>query len=181
MIINSILYYMIFVPSILIYGIGMQKLTFQPSIDHLFLTFAKLLLCTLIASALSYLVTVYILAPLTLVSLMPITCLLMYLVFSLLSSLAFFKFGTKSVLEVSFPIIFISVNESTSLLQCIVVDFSMCVFFAIIMLVFCALIKRLKSTHPIKEFNTGSVIFISIAILIIAFYGANISWLTMLK
>ena len=181
MILKSVLYFFFFVPVILVYGIGERKIITNNSTDKLLFSFLKLLLCTLTTTVSTYCVSTYILSPLGLTALTSIACLLMYLLFSLLTSLAFFKVDTESVMEIVFPTVLLAVSESTSILQSLVISVVIVLSFALCLLLYHVLAQRVKSTHPIKEFSTGSLIFISIAIILIVFYCVNVSWITWMR
>ena len=181
MILKSILFYALFLPVVLVYGIGERKIVINHSIDKLLFSFLKLLVCTVLTSVTSYLVCTYILSPLSLMALASVVCLLMYLLFSMLASIAFFKFDTESVMEIVFPAVLLAVTESTSILQCLTISVVISVCFTLSLLLFCAILQRLKSAHPIKEFSMGSIIFISVAIILIAFFCVNVSWLVWLR
>ena len=181
MIFKTILYYFLFVPIVLCYGVGERKIFTNLSTQKLLFTSLKMLLCTTTTCIASYFVCEYILVPLSLMSLASVVCLILYLLFSLLTSLAFYKFDTDSVMEIAFPAVLISVTEANSFLQSITICFVICISLFCCLFLFSTIMKRLKSSHPLKEFSVVSVLFITIAIVLIAFYSVNISWITWLR
>jgi Na+-translocating ferredoxin:NAD+ oxidoreductase RnfA subunit len=182
MILNSIFYYIFCCSGILIYGIGLKKLiiTSKTWKSHWMNYLESSIVCAL-SSVGSWLVVVYILAPVQLIELTPMTCILIHLLISLVVSFIFSKCERISLLDISisFPCVLLAVTESVSILQCLCIVLSCCTAYYLMIPIIFAIRERIKTSHPLKEFKTGALIFISIAIIMCAFFAINISWINL--
>ncbi|MGP1586886.1 MAG: hypothetical protein ACTTHG_00935 [Treponemataceae bacterium] len=179
MIFNTIFYYFFFVSAVYIYGIGFKKVmiisNFKNPIFHILQT---MLTCSVVTS-LSYLVTFYILGPLKLTELFPLVIALIQLIFTIFSSIIFSKLIQISFIDIgiAFPAIFIGVQESCSITHSLIIVLCCCVSYYAAIIFLHSIRERIKSCHPVKEFKNGSLILISAAVIMIAFYAINISWI----
>lgn len=182
MIFDSIFYYIFCSSGILIYGIGLKKLiiTSKTWKSHWFNYLESSIVCSL-SSVITWLVAVYILSPIELVELTPMCCILIHLLFSLIISFIFSKCENISLLDISisFPCVLLAVTESYSILQCLCISLSCCSAYYLMIPIIFAIRERIKTSHPLKEFKTGALIFISIAVIMCAFFATNISWLNL--
>lgn len=182
MIINSIFYYIFCSSGILIYGIGLKKLiiTSKTWKSHWMNYLESSIVCAL-SSIGSWLVAVYILSPVKLIELTPISCIIIHLLISLIISFIFSKCERISLLDISisFPCVLLAVTESVTILQCLCIVLSCCSAYYLMIPIIFAIRERIKTSHPLNEFKTGALIFISIAIIMCAFFATNISWLNL--
>ena len=175
MILHTFSYYLFFVSIILIYGIEIKDVLFISSPKKFMFSFLQLLFCATFGTLASFLVTKYILVPVHLAELLPITTLLIYLIFAITSSFIFYKVECKQLLKITFPIILISVAQANSILQGLQIELILCFAYLLFSLIAYTLKVRLKQTNPVKEFSGGNLIYISFAFVFIAFYGMYIS------
>ena len=182
MIFDSIIYYIFCCSGVLIYGIGLKKLiiTSKTWKSHWMNYLESSLVCSL-SSTVSWLVCVYVLGPVNLIELTPMSTIIIHLLFSLIISFTFSKCEKISLLDISisFPCVLLAVTESISILQCLCIVLSCCTAYYFMIPIIFAIRERIKTSHPLKEFRTGSLIFISIAIIMCAFFATNISWLNL--
>lgn len=182
MIFNSIFYYIFCCSGILIYGIGIKKLiiTSKTWKSHWMNYLESSIVCAL-SSISSWLVVVYILAPVKLIELTPMSSILIHLLISLIISFIFSKCERISLLDISisFPCVLLAVTESVSVFQCLIIVLSSCTAYYLMIPIIFAIRERIKTSHPLKEFKTGALIFISIAIIMCAFFAINISWINL--
>ena len=177
---DTFLYYTLFTSIVLIYGIGINQVSaIGIAKINTFTFFLKAIINILSTSILTWLVTAYILVPLKLVEIFPVIA---YLIFVSLSSLleAVNRITTeKSTAEfiVSFLIIILSIIESTSILNTIVI----CLSCFISLLIICPFIYTLKNraTANGQKINEMyySILFVFLAVLILIISVFDISWL----
>lgn len=173
--------YLFYSSTVLIYGVGLKKVIF-PSLTYKY-NFAKIiifLIKVLSSALLTYFFSVKVFIPLNLLELYPIICVFLCLLIDILVNFILKKQLTIDFQDFSIIFLFsiLSVNESNTFLNCIfIVIFSSISYFILLILVK-AINQRLKYSHPLEYFKNGSLVFISIAIIICAVYYAwDISWL----
>lgn len=170
--VSTFFYYVCFASSILIYGIGINKtaeIDFLKNKDLFY--FIKVLLSILLSSIFAWLIASKILVPLNLAELYPFTSLLVYLVVSLILDLLVRYFTKKSTTEfiLSYLTVLLSISESTSLLNTILI----CISTLIAILIFVPLVysfrkRNLKNIEQPEVYMSRLFIFIAIIILVIS-------------
>ncbi len=178
---DTFLYYTLFASAVLFYGIGINRVKEIGISNFYSITFyIKAALNILGTSMLTWLITSNILIPLKLVELFPIIC---FLIFAVLSSFleALIRLTTgKSTAEfvVSFLIVLLSIFESTSLINSIVICFS-CFAAIIVLLPLCYAFKFRFSVYgafAIEKYYTLFLFFLAILIIILTTF--DISWIS---
>ena len=134
------LYYAIYTSLVLFYGVGLIRVTQLPFHRSLEINYLiKIFFSILVTTILTWLVTMYMLLPIHMVELYPIIAFLIYIcITTFFESLVRITTG-KSTAEfgISFLVILISVNESTSILEAMVICFGcICSFLLMIPLVY---------------------------------------------
>ena len=180
LILNNFVYYFIYASSVLIYGIGLSKVSLlSVRHDHILISMFKMLCSVISTATLVYLVNVYILVPAHLSELYPLVTVLFF------SAIAVFfesiiritaKISTTDF-SISILCILVGVGESLSLSECIL-NSSLCVlsFFFMIPILY-SIRKRIEIVRPSDDFEGISLLLVSIALIIIIFMFAGVSWL----
>ena len=177
---DTFLYYTVFASVVLIYGIGINRLTEIGSSKISHITFyLKTLISVFATIVLSTLVIRFILIPIGLIELYPLLALLIYICLNtFLEALVRLTTGTSTTeFVVSFLIILLSLSESTSILDSIVIGASC---FAAILLVapfIYTLKKKLMFNGQKFEEKNYSFFFLFIGLLIIVLSVLDITWL----
>ena len=177
---DSIFYYAFCCSGILIYGIGLKKLIINSKTWKIhWMNYLESSIVSTLSAVSSWFVSVYILAPVNIIELTPMSCIILHLLFSLIISFLFSRCEKISLLEISisFPCVLLAVSESVTIFQCIFIVLTCCTAYYLMIPIIFAIRERIKTSHPLKEFKTGALIFISIAIIMCAFFATNISWL----
>ncbi|MCH5290944.1 MAG: hypothetical protein J1D88_04170 [Treponema sp.] len=177
---NNMAYYCLYTSVVLVYGIGINRATVLcVNSRHLVLYAIKMLLSVSATATLVYLIAVHLLIPVRLLELFPFVAVLIFAVIAMfIESIVRITARTNaSEFGVSMLCILLSVNESTSLGEC-VVNACLCAlsFFCFIPFLY-AIRKRVEISGTGKQFENLSLIFISVALIMIAMLVWNVSWL----
>ncbi len=175
----TFLYYTLFCSTILIYGIGLNQTFGIGSSDLGSITMIIKVLISIYASAvLSYLVTAFILVKLSLVELYPLISLLIFLLINtFLESIIRITTGqSSSEFILSWLIIVLSVNDSTSLVNTIIIATSCFVSLLLVTFFVYAFKKRLYIGTKISG-KQYSLIMMFLAVLIISITVFDVGWL----
>jgi len=180
MILETFAYYIFFASVILLYGIGINKaaaLGISKNLDFAFYT--KAILTIFITSILSWFINQKILIPLRLVELSPLIIFLVFIcVNSLMQTIVLIITGNKSSeFTCSYLIILLSITESCSLLNTIIIN--LCCMLALLILVpLCYAFKTrvLENGNKINE-KYYSLLFCFLAIIIIITSTFDVIWL----
>lgn len=176
---TTFLYYIFFASSISIYGIGLNKtadVNFWDNKDVFY--FIKIILTILISSVISWFICDKILVPLKIAQLYPLFCFIIYVCISLITESVFSAVLKKTPTEfiVSYLTIILSVSESTSLINTIVISSSI----IISMLLFIPFVhsfrkRNLEDVSKPEVYMTRLFIFFAVLILIISCW--DIMWI----
>lgn len=180
MILNSLFYYILFCSSVLIYGIGFNRESVMCNNPRKILFSAiKTYACVIISFILSFLINKSLLIPLNIVEIFPFFSLIIYIAITVFFEVLIQITTKKSSSEfaVSFLTLLLAVNESTSILEGILICFGCLTAFYILNPILYALDKRMESSNANDVFKQKSLIFLSMVIIMIALYSFNISWL----
>lgn len=177
---QSFLYYTVFSSVVLVYGIGLNRIAefgISKRDDSIFII--KVVLSIFVSAIISWVIIQYILIPLKMIELYP---LLAFLVFSSINVLleAMVRIITnKSYSEfiVSFLIVLLSLTESTSLVNTLIICASGVISVTVI-IPFCLAFKA-RFTANGNKINERyySIFFIFVAILILMMSAWDIIWL----
>ena len=174
------LYYALYTSAVLVYGIGINKATVlceKPR--NVILYLIKMIITVVTSSVLSYLATVYLLVPVHCTEIFPFACVLIFSVISVFVEALVRITAKTSAAEfaVSMLCVILAVNESSSLVTCLIISFSCVLSFFIFIPFLYAIQKRIEIARPATDFRNTSLIIISIALIMITLIVWNVSWL----
>ena len=177
---NTFLYYTVFASSILVYGIGLCK-THEIGILKLpdVLFFVKAIASIYFTAILSWLVSSKILVPLQITDIYPL------IIFLILVSISSFiecmvrltTNNTATEFIISYLVVFLSISESTSCLQTVVICSGIICSIGIVFPFIISLIHRLCSNGYKLNEKFYSIVFIFLGIILLCFSVFDISWL----
>ena len=179
--ISTILFYTLFSSAILIYGIGLNTATIVcDSIKKLVLPFVKIISTVFSSSVLTWVIVKFILVPLKLIALYPFVTVLIFFSLSVFfeSMIRIVTGKITSDYNFSFLVCLLALNESTNVIDVLLICFSCFLSFLLLL----PLLYSLKNKIDILgnttiHGNRKSLLLISIAIIIIAVLFGNVSWL----
>jgi hypothetical protein len=177
---STFLYYSLFSSLVLIYGIGLNKIAeigivkFKEPIYYV-----KCSLTIVSSSVISWLITNYLLVPLTITELFPLVCFIVY------ACLSTFLFGivrlttghSTSEFAVSYLLVLLSIQESSSLLFTLFISLSGLISMLIIIPFSLTFRRRVCSNGRLLDESYYSLYFIFLAILILLLSIWDIAWL----
>lgn len=178
--INTFLYYTLFSSVVLIYGIGINRIA-EIGISKFFdfIYYIKNALTIFLTSIASWFIVEYVLVPLQLVEIYPLICLLVFItISSFFEGIVRLSTGnTSTEFIVSFLIVLLSITESTSIINTILICLSS--FMSLIILIPLSLVfkKRVCSNGNFLDEKYYCLFFIFLAILILAMSTSDIGWL----
>lgn len=180
--ISALLYYTFVSSAVLIYGIGLNRSTVisRSVTKELTARLFKCIFTVLSTTVVSWIITRQLLVPTGLTELYPLLALLLFIAFaSFIEILIRITTGfITSEFAVAYLIIILSLNESTTLLEAMLISVSCILSLAILVPVLFALRKRIEITRFRTETRKKkSLIMLSLAVIIISLAAWNISWL----
>jgi len=178
-IVSTFLYYVIFSSSVLFYGIGLNQTV---EIGHAkvekFTSLLKVFISIYASSILSYLVTSKILVKLELVEIFPIVCLLIFVsINGFLEALIRIITGLSATeFIISWLVVVLSVSESTSFINSIIICTSCLLSFMIIAPIVYSFRRRVYIENRLKERHYSLIMFF-LCVLILLISAFDIGWL----
>lgn len=177
MVLNTFLYYICFASVVLIYGIGSNKaidINYSKLTNLIFC--AKIIISIFVSSIISWFVTKGILVPLKLTELFPLVSFLVYICINAFIEALIRLTTGKSATEFvfSYLVIILSVAESTSFVNTMLICASCICCFALVIPLVLAFKKRNSSTTTEKYFCR---MFLYIAIIIFVISVCDIMWI----
>ncbi|MCR5606130.1 MAG: hypothetical protein K6F69_04860 [Treponema sp.] len=178
--INNMLYYILYTSAVLFYGIGLNRAAVlcQNMKGHV-LKAVKSLITVTSSSVLTYLLCDVLLVPYGLSEVYPFVAALIFISISVFCESLIRITARVSAAEFSISLlsILLSVNEGCNLLN--VTEISVCCILAFYIFVplLHAIQHRIESGRPSSDFKNSSLLFFSIAIIILALFAWNVSWL----
>lgn len=177
----SIFFYFIFYSSaVLVYGAGIRhSVVSSKKSDALFFRILKTLLCIFSSVSICWFLYKTLLVPLHFDDLLFPLLMLCYLPVNACFNMVFKSSLQKSLPEFTVPLlcIILAITQSYTYAQALVIAFSSCISYYSFIPILFAIRKRLEYADPVQEFKTGSLIFISIAVIMISLFSFHISWL----
>src|SRR5574344_1177088 len=177
--IAQILYYLFPASAILLYGIGMNRvIAMSGNLSVSFLSGVKSVFAVTGSVILSYLFSSSVLIPLHLQELYPLVCVLIFTAVSVFCETIVIITTKQSAAEftISLLCILISLNESSSLPEAIVISLTCIISFYLLTALVYTIRKRVELSHPSADFKSSSLLFLSLAAIMIALAAWNISW-----
>lgn len=174
---NTFLYYVCFASVVLIYGIGANKV-FELNLSRLKnITYCiKIILSIMISAMISWFVTKGILVPLKMTELYPLVSFLIYICLNTFLEALIRLTTNKSATEFvfSYLVIILSIAESTSFVNTIIITFS-CLCSFLLTIPFITAFKQRNNDVPHEKYFCRLFLYIAILILIISVW--DIMWI----
>ncbi|MCR5290045.1 MAG: hypothetical protein K6E51_08660 [Treponema sp.] len=178
--VNTLLFISILSISILFYCVALDRVeSVTKSLDGYVLSTIKMYIIVPSSVVLTWLFITKILMPAHLVSLYPFFAVLIFLCLAVFCEVLIRITTNTSSAEfsISFLCVLLSISESISLLESLIISLCCVTAFTVFVPLVFALRNYLKVCSLGTHFKNESVIYISIAIMIIALMAYNISWL----
>lgn len=181
MIVTLILYYIIVSSAVLFYGIGINRtVSISGSVSDNFVSCFKALATASSTSAMTFLVTSWLLLPVHLAELFPLVAIIFFLIFTTLSEI-FIGFGLDNTpTEFTIPLlsVFLGVNEGVSIGYAVVITCSCIISWYLLVIVFHAAKERVCFYTNDKGLKTYAVLLLCLAIIMVAISGCASSFLS---
>lgn len=177
---NTFLYYAIFSSAVLLYGIGLNKVSEIGTVKFKHLIFyVKCGIAIVSSSVISWLLVHYLLVPLKITELYPLICFIVYVcISSFISAIINLTTGhTTTEFSLSYLIVLLSIGESTSLLLTIIISLSCIVSLCTIIPFSLTFKRRVCSNGNLLDESYYSIYFIFLAVLILLISAGDINWL----
>lgn len=182
MILSLILYYIASSSAVLFYGIGINRtVSIRGSFSDNFVSCFKALVTGASTTALSYLVTRWLLVPVHLSELFPLVAVVFFLIFTTLSEI-FIGIGLDNTpTEFTIPLlsVLLGINEGTALGLAVLVTCTCIISFYLFVIVFHAVKERISFYTTDGGLKTYAVLLLCLAAAVIAISGCNSSWLSL--
>ena len=177
---SNILYYIIYTSSVLIYGIGINRaVVYSENPDHLLIKGIKLVLTVEATSVLSFLVTRSLLIPANVTEMYPFVAVLIYTAIAVFIEAIIRITARISTAEfgISFMYVILALNESTTIAECSINSVIFSASFFLLIPVLYAINRRIQISRHTKDVENQSLLFISIALIMIILLVWNVTWL----
>jgi hypothetical protein len=177
---SSIGYYFLFSSIVLVHGICLDRVIFKSeNITEIPLFLVKNTLCVCGASILTALLVQSVFAPIALVSLMPLVALLVFATISVFAESLIRITAKRSVAEFTVPFLCVlfSLYETSSPGGAILWSLCAILTYYLFIAVFYVLRKRLEASNPPAFFSNGSLLLLSIAVIMLIVFSLAGSWL----
>ncbi len=173
-------FYALYSSAVLVYGIGLNRAVLMSKKPRFLIwDCIKMLIAVSSSVSLSYIIVSKCLCNVGLAELYPFVAVLIFSAISVFIE-AIVRITAKiSMAEytVSMLSILLSLNESLSLSQCVLKACFCIIGFYLCIPLFFAIRKRVELSSPSQDFKNLSLVFISIAILMLLLLTMNVSWL----
>jgi Na+-translocating ferredoxin:NAD+ oxidoreductase RnfA subunit len=175
-----IFYYLFPASAIFLYGIGLNRvIVMSGNLSGLGLSGIKSIFAVTGSVVLSYLFIEGVLVQVQLVELYPLVCVLIFIIISVFCEVIVRIATNKSTAEftISLLSILLSVNESNSLADAVVISITCMVSFYLLSILAYTIRRRVELSNPTSDFKSSSLLFLSLAVIMVALASWNISWL----
>lgn len=180
MILKIILYYIVSSSAVIFYGIGINRtISINGDFSDNFILCFKSLASGASTTALTYLVSMWLLIPVHLAEIYPLVAVVFFLIFTTLSEI-FIGIGLDNTpIELTIPLlsVFLGVNEGTSLGFAVIITCSCIISFYLFAVVFHAVKERIFFYTVGGGLQIYAVLLLCLAATAIAIFGCNSSWL----
>lgn len=177
---DTFAFYTVFCSAVLVYGIGVNKVAdFRHNTKANFTFFTKMILSIFVTAILTWEFIKFILVPLKLVELYPIISFLIFVCLNVLFEITV-RIATRiktSEFIVSYLIVLLSISESSSLVDVIVICVSCFLSFLILFPFVTAFQKKIAENGQKINLKYYSLFFLFIALLVLAISAFDVSWL----
>lgn len=180
MIIDTLFLYLLFSSAVLVYGTGLNKIMdYSVNPKMYFLQMLRIFITTAASIFVCRGITVLFLVPARLQELFPFVCILFTFLFSMLTEILFEYVLHVEVKELSITIcsVLIAVNEGLTMAHSLLIGLSCTLSFFIILPLLYAIRCRLRYSQQQIDFKKGALLFLSLALIMLAMFSLNTSWL----
>ena len=178
----TVFYYLLSASAVLFYGIGLNKsISHSDSFSSSLLTCFKSLFAASSTTAVSYLLVNWLLIPIQLAELFPFVATLLFILFSTLTEI-FIGVGIRqSPVDFSIPLlaVFLGLSEGISMGLSVTISCMSIISFYCMLIIFHCVRKRICFYTTEKGLKTYCVLLLCLAVIMIAIYGFNVSWLNL--
>jgi len=173
----------IFVSSVtLIYGFGFKKLILISKKPHHIIAYCLKSLLSITASiSLTWVIANNILAAYNMAEIYPFFAVLFTVFFSMIFQrfiFSSFKIDTAEF-TLTFLTVILAVAEGGDFQNALIIGISSCISFYFLIPLLWSIRKRFQLSAISTDFKTGALAFISLALIILALYSSNVSWLNL--
>jgi electron transport complex protein RnfA len=177
---SSIGYYFLFSSIVLVHGICLDRVIFNSeNVSELPIFFVKNAVCTCGASILTALLVQAVFAPIGLVALMPLAALFIFATISVFCESLIRITAKRSVSEFTVPFLCVlfSLSETSSPAGAVLWSFCAILTYYLLITVFYVMRKRLETSNPPAFFANGSLLLLSVAVIMLITLSFAGSWL----
>lgn len=177
---DTFVFYTLFSSAVLFYGIGINKISdFDSDLRNNISRLIKMILTIMLTSLLSWGVIKIVLIPLKLVELYPLIALLIFIcvnvLFEVIVRLVSGKVSSEFI--ISYLIVLLSISESISLLNSMIICAGCFVSFLLLWPFVTTFRNKLRSNGNSLNASYYSLLFLFLALLIIIISVFDVSWL----
>ncbi|MBR1535983.1 MAG: hypothetical protein IJ630_03490 [Treponema sp.] len=180
---STVIYYLLSASAVLYYGIGINKtISHADSLSTSTLTCFKSLFAASSTTAVSYLLTQWLLLPVGLQEIYPFIATLIFVLFTTLTEI-FVGIGVRqSPIDFSIPLlsVFLGLNEGLSIGYAVLIScVSILSFYSMVILFHCVK-ERIGFYSKEGGIKTYSILLLCLAVIMLAIGGFNVSWFNLI-
>jgi Na+-translocating ferredoxin:NAD+ oxidoreductase RnfA subunit len=166
----------------LVYGLGFKKLIIlSENPRHMIAYCLKSLLSITASISLTWVMANYTLAAFNMAEIYPFFAVLFTIFFSMIFQrfiFSSFKIDTAEF-TLTFLTVILAVAEGIDFSNAMIIGISSCIAFYLLIPFLSAIRKRFQLLAIPTDLTTGALVFISLALIILALYSWNVSWLNL--
>ena len=177
---SNIFYYLFYSSAVLIYGVGMNKLVRESKKPrHLWLECCSTMISVLGSTLLTYLIKTQMLK-INMGELAPFVAVLMFLLINVFLNLVVKISSKTSISEYTLSLLCVifGICESGSILECLLNSFLCVAAFYLTVPILHALRKRIEMNGPNDGIRNLALLFVSLAVAMLALISWNVSWMS---
>jgi Na+-translocating ferredoxin:NAD+ oxidoreductase RnfA subunit len=177
---SSIGYYFLFSSIVLVHGICLDRVIFESEkISGITFFLIKNTVCVCSGSVLTALLVKTLFVPIGMTDLMPLAALLVFAIISVFSESIIRITAKRSAAEFTVPFLCVlfSLSETGSVSDAVLWSFCAIISYYVFIVVFSIVRKRLEATNPPVFFQDGSLLLISVAVVMLIVFSLTGSWL----
>ncbi len=178
--ISTMLYYIIYSSTVLIYGIGIERTAVLcRKKNNLFLIFIKMMISVISTAVISFWFINGILSEAGLYELYPLFVLLLFFAISIFTE-AIIRITAKiSACEFGISVVFtfLGITEATTISECILISASSIITFFLGIFFLYAVNRRMELNEKKQEYEKLGYILVSLAVVMVIFLFWNVSWI----
>ncbi|MBQ0052579.1 MAG: hypothetical protein KBT11_11050 [Treponema sp.] len=182
MILTTLFYYLATSSAVLFYGIGINRtVSIKDDMSEAMFSCFKSLTTGASTSALTYLVTTWLLIPIHLAELYPLLAILFFVIFNTLTEIFFGIRMTNTNAEFTITLlsVFLGLNEGLSIGYAVIITCTCIISFFVLVLIFHSIKERISFYTTQDSLKIYSIMLLCLAVTMIAICGSNITWLNL--